>query len=131
MSTSSIETVSARVANADNSYTYTARRPLAVRWLHVVYTSTATAGNRLVTMTIKDADGNNRYSIRSGAVQAASLVRHYSFQPGVYRETAFVNNEIQVAIAEGILEAGWTLTIADENAVDAADTFVLSFQADA
>jgi len=130
MSTSSIQTLSAHVANADNSYTYIARRPIAVRWLHVLYTSTATAGNRLLSMTIKDAAGNTMYSIRAGTTQAASLARHYVFQPGIYRETAFVNNEIQVAIAPGILEAGWSLTIADENNVDAADTFDLGFQGD-
>lgn len=130
MSTSSIQTLSARIANADNAYTYIARQPIAVRWLHVTYTATATVGNRLLTMTVKNAAGEAMYDIRAGAVQAASQIRHYSFQPGVYREAAFVNNEIQVAIPEGILEAGWSLTIEDENNVDAADTFVLAFQGD-
>lgn len=128
MSTSSNEYLNGYVANADNSWSYLTRRPVEIMWAHIVYTATATVGNRLLTLQVSDSAGNDMFSVRTAAFQTASQVQHYSFQPGMFREGSFSNGEIQVAIPVGVLMAGWTLTVFDENNIDVADSFNVSFQ---
>lgn len=99
-------------------------------WAHVSLVSTATVGNRQIRMAILDDDGVERADIHAGAVQAASLTRHYLFMKGVYRETAFVDDEMHVPFPHDlILHAGWQIRIYDESAVAAAaDDMTVSFQ---
>ena len=89
--------------------------------IHVDFTSTATVGNRLITMEIYDDTNTLVSDYYAGALQAASLDHHYLFAQGIYRETTFVNGELQCPFPfETILLPGWYCKIADSNAVDAA-----------
>lgn len=99
-------------------------------WLHVTYVSTATVGNRQIVLRLYDSANVLRGDWHAGAVQAASLTRHYAFQPGIYRETAFVDGDIQVAIPDKlVIPPRWYLRILDTAAVDAAaDDMTLSYQ---
>jgi hypothetical protein len=102
-----------------------------IHWVHVRYTSTATVGNRQIRMTILDDEGTPRvrFDVHAGAVQAASLERHYEFMQGIYRETSFVDGALQVPMPHCLrLEPGWTLRIADASDVDANDDMVASLQ---
>lgn len=114
-----------------NSKTFTVPQGKTWRldWMHVTYTSNATAGNRQINMIVQDSASVERADFHAGAVQAAGVARHYIFQPGMYRETTFVDNSIQVAIPQQlILESGWKLIVKDATNVSATDDFVASFQ---
>lgn len=102
--------------------TNTNRKLIEILQVHVVLTSTATVGNRQLVMHIQDDTDTIVADYHAGAVQAASLERHYAFAQGVYRETSFVDGSIQVPFpVEGtVLLPGWDLRIYDSGAVDAA-----------
>lgn len=98
-----------------------AKKIIEVMNLHLIYTSTATAGNRQIRMAIQDETDTSVSTFSSGGVQAASLTYHYIFSRGVYRETAFIDNELQCPIPFGtILLPGWDLIVLDNAAIDAA-----------
>ena len=116
--------------DSDKSFVVPDNEMWELNFAHVLFTSTATVGNRQILMELIDADNNIVLDLAAGALQAASLVRHYAFLQGIYRETSFVDNEIQVPLPQaGFLLPGWTLRVYDENAVDAAaDDMTVSFQ---
>jgi hypothetical protein len=116
--------------DSDKTFTVPTGKTWRLDWLHVLYVSTATVGNRQLEVKITDASDVLRIDFHAGTTQAASLTRHYVFQPGIFRETAFVDNEIQIAIPMNmILPAGWKIRIYDSAAVDAAaDDMTVSFQ---
>ncbi len=100
-----------------------------LNFLHVIYTSDATTGNRQIMLEIIDSDGNVLANHVAGAVQAASLVRHYSFIQGIYRETSFIGDEIQVPIPQDLyLGPGYSLRVSDKNSISALDDTIVSFQ---
>ena len=74
---------------------------------HAALTSSATVGNRRFKLVVYNADGTAVSDIMSdshaGAVQAASLTRHYSLKQGIYRETAFIDDDIELPITRDLL----------------------------
>jgi hypothetical protein len=87
--------------------------------IHVVYTSSATAGNRRLLVTVQDDSDTEVCDYHAGAQQGASLARHYTYARGITRENNFVDTSLHVAIPFGtILLAGWDLVLEDSNAVD-------------
>lgn len=126
------EVSTVRTVVAANSSVQVQRSTSELIFVHVIYTSSATVGNRQLIIEIADADGDLMLDMHAGAVQAASLVRHYVFQQGVYREGSFVNDEIQIAIpTRNQFPAGWSITIKDDTGVDVADSFIVVVQTDA
>lgn len=120
-----------RVTGTGNSVVITNARAQDVRllWVHLEYTSSATAGNRQIRMALKNSSGTTHSDIHAGVVQAASNTYHYSLMPGTYRETAVVDNSIQVPFPiYYILQPGWSITVYDLNNVSGADTYVLAWQ---
>jgi hypothetical protein len=101
-------------------------------WLHASLQSTATVGNRQIVLGLYDSAAIpvNYGDWHAGAVQAASLARHYVFQPGLYRETAFTDGEIQIAIPQKLVaHPGWTIRVYDSAAVAvAADDLTIAYQ---
>ena len=98
-----------------------------IQQLHVNFSTTATVGNRFLELLLLDAEGVEAGHIHPGSYQAASLVYHYYFLPGIFRETVSEIAEtgvyvtIQVPIPqELIVPFGWSLVIKDVEAVDAA-----------
>jgi hypothetical protein len=118
--------------DSDKSWVVPSKRTWKINWLHVILVTTATAGNRQVTVEIQDADSNVLMHLVAGTVQAASLTRHYGYLQGIYRETSFVGDELQVPIPQDLyLAPGYTLRVYDSAAVDAAaDDMTVSFQAE-
>jgi hypothetical protein len=99
-----------------------------LHWFHLKYTSTATVGNRQIRAELIDQDGNVVYDISAGAVQAASNTYHYSYLPGIYRETSFIDNEIQVPFPiYFVAKANHRLRIRDVSDVDAADSIEVNY----
>lgn len=128
---SPIETTYDATANdSDKSWTVPDGEMWMLNWAHVLLATSADVGNRQINIAIQDASGNDVFDTTAGTVQAASTTRHYNFVQGVYRETAFIANEIQVPIPIGMyLPAGFTLQFYDSAAVAAAaDDMTVSFQ---
>lgn len=132
MSASSIDVNTVRETGNTIGTVHTIRRNQEPRWFHVDMTTTATAGNRNFKFNLHDREGNIIYDIRSGANQGASQTRHYNFVHSVSRETSFSggSTEIVLPLAHLMLQAGMYVTLSDENSVDAADSYTLSYQAD-
>ena len=99
-----------------------------LHWFHLIYTSNGTAGNRQIRAELLDQDGNVVYDISSGATQPASQAYHYNYLPGIFRETSFVNGEIQVPFPMFfVAKAGYRLRIRDVNNVAAGDSMAISY----
>ena len=96
---------------------------------HVIYVSSSDAGDRQMVIQVDDDSGNLLGHLVAGSVQAASLSRHYTFLQGIYRETTFVNAELQVPIPQDLyLQSGYVLTFKDDAAIAAAaDDMTVAF----
>lgn len=93
---------------------------------HVIFTTSATGGNRWLTFTIKSPDGHVIWDAHAGNKQGSSAANQYRFsQGGENRETAFIDNDILVPIPrQALLLSNYTMTLEDADAIDvAADTF--------
>lgn len=111
-----------------NTYIWpnTTGKTVSLEWIAARFTSDATVGNRQIRMyLLTDADVEVR-DTHAGAVQAASLTRHYDFSTGIYRETAFVDGAIQVPFPmKFYVPSGWKIKIADSANISVADTLPL------
>lgn len=94
----------------------------------VMLVTTATVGNRQILIEAKNTLGVVVGRISAGATQAASLTRYYMGMQGTYRETAFINGDIQLPIpSDSFLPPGFSLRIYDSAAIDpAADGMTIS-----
>lgn len=99
-----------------------------VVYAQVVLTTDATAANRRLLFGVKDPDGNLLIDSHSGAVVVASATaQHHSCMQGVYRETAFIGDSIQIPIPyDMIVPNGGTVTVTIENG-QAGDSYDVSF----
>jgi len=114
-----------------NTWTWTCPdgRNAKISWLHCAYTSDATVGNRQILLQLLDASDVIRMDTHAGAVQAASLVRHYLYLPGIYRETSFIDGELEVALPRSlVVPSGYKLKVYDSTDVSASDAMAINFQ---
>lgn len=97
-------------------------------YAQLILTTDATVANRRVICSILDASSNVLIDTHAGAVVAASQTnQHHEFMQGVYRETAFQGNALQVPISQDSwLQNGWTLRFNIEAGV-AGDSFTVNF----
>lgn len=94
----------------------------------VVLTTSATVGNRLLTISVSDSSGNEIFHTHPGTLQPASKKYHYYLMPGIYRESLDttsvdpgVDGTIQMPIPEEMVwNSDWSVRIYDKYAVDAA-----------
>lgn len=123
---SKINTV--RTSVASNTHTIPFNEEVKLHWIHVVYTSDATVGNRRLQMQLlKGSDVYN--DAHAGAVQAASLVYDYNFKQGIFRETSFIDNEIEVPLPKDfIIQGNFSLKIFDKEGVSGSDSMIISYQ---
>jgi len=99
--------------------------PNAQEWIiqsiYVDYTATATVGNRQVTVELQDDSSNIIAIVKTGAVQAGSLQRYYTFAPQLpdltsFRDTSF----LMTPIPDILLDEYYIIRVYDSTAVDAA-----------
>jgi hypothetical protein len=116
--------------DSDKTFTVPQGKTWRLDWLHTILVTTATVGSRQIEVQILDSSDVLRIDFHAGATQAASLTRHYVCQPGIYRETAVTDNEIQISSPMNmILPAGWKIRVYDATATAAAaDDMTVSFQ---
>lgn len=123
-------TYDATTNDSDKTFTAPDNELWRICHAHVALVSTATVGNRQIEVEVTDADGNTVFDLVAGAVQAASLTRHYGFLQGIARETSFVGSELRVALPiDCYVVPGGSIRFYDSAAVDAAaDDMTVSFQ---
>lgn len=113
-------TRNATANDSDKTFTVGTGRTWKLQWISVDLVSTATVGNRQVDIVIGDGT-NTILTVNAGAVQAASLTRHYQFYDTAPNETAFVGTNIRNPLPFNmVLLPGWTVRVYDSAAVDAA-----------
>lgn len=97
----------------------------------VVLTTDATVANRRVRLQAIDDGSNVVFDSDAGAVVPASETNQkHDYMQSVTRETAFVENALQVPIPEEfVLLPGWTLRTSIVNGV-AGDSYEVNFIAD-
>lgn len=117
-----IERILDTTANdSDKSFTTPVGETRKLNSIFVKLVTDATVGNRTLTAEVQDSAGNVVGRISAGAVQAASTTRYYLFMQGTYRETAFINSDIQVPIPQdSYIPGGYVLRVYDSAAVSAA-----------
>lgn len=126
-----IVTVRNATANqSSKSFTVPAGEQWKLNWAHVILTTDATVGNRSIAMDVLDVSSNVLLDMTASVVQAASLTRHYQFLQGIYRETSFILDELEVPMPQDLwLTTGMVLRFRDEAAIaPAADDMTVVFQ---
>jgi len=104
--------------DSDKSFTVPAGEMWHLNSIFVTLVTTSAVGNRQIVIEVQNASGVVIGRISAGAVQAASLTRHYLGMQGTYRETAFINNDIQLPIPQdSFLPAGFMLRVYDSAAI--------------
>lgn len=123
-------TFDAALNNSNKQFVVPGGEMWKLNWAKQILVTSGTVGNRQAELLVKDASGNNVFSIKAGAVQGASVTRTYHYSKHVSHESAFVAAEMQVPIpADLYLPAGFTLQIWDSSAIAAAtDDMTVSFQ---
>lgn len=107
--------------------------PQTGKWMrvilgHVLLTTDGTVANRRVKMSVLDGSSNVLSDAHAGAVVTASTSdAHHAFMQGIYRETSFIDNDIQIPIAiECLVPPDGSMTIEIENGV-AGDDYSCNF----
>lgn len=107
--------------DSDKSFTVPAGKIWRVKWVWVELISTATVGNRQMTIQLQDNTADIIGTIKAGAVQAASITRNYMFAPYAVNLTSFVDTSfLSTPIPELILPQNFVLRVFDSTAVAAA-----------
>lgn len=107
--------------DSDKSFTVPANRVWELKWVWVELISSGDVGNRQLTLQIQDNTGDVIATLKSGAVQAASVTCNYLFAPGVadltaFRDTAFMTNPMP----EFMLPQNYIVRVFDGAAIAAA-----------
>ncbi len=92
--------------------------------------STATAGNRQMRLHVDDVVGGSGvvFITATSVTQGANEGRHYNFFSGVPRDTAFIDNSVNIPIAHELhLTPDQQITINDLNNVDVLDDYDYNF----
>lgn len=114
----------ATAGNANMDFVVPSNEQVELLYAHVILTTDANAANRYVEVSVLDENSVEIIDIHSGgAVPASQTNQHHTLMQGVYRETSFINNSIQVPIpADLVVAEGWTVRFSISNGV-AGDSF--------
>lgn len=119
----------ATAGNVVTSFSPRTGKSMSVLYGQVVLTTDATVANRRVVFSIVSDDGSTVVSdFHSGAVvPASSTAFHHEFMQGIFRETSFIGDAIQVPIPINCkVPNGWTIKVTVENGV-AGDSYTTQF----
>ena len=103
--------------DSDKTFTVPAGKRWIINSIWVELVTTATVGNRQMSVTVNSAALADLLSeVRAGAVQAASLTRNYLFATGVadltsFRDTTFLTTPLPAPLE---LDAGEVLRVRDK-----------------
>lgn len=104
--------------NSDKTLTVPDGEMWHLNSVFITLVTSPVVGNRQIVIAVMNADDVVVGRISAGAAQAASTTRHYLGMQGTYRETAFINTDIQLPIpADAFLPAGFKLRVYDSAAI--------------
>lgn len=107
--------------DSDKTFTVTTGKVWQIQSIWVELASTATVGNRQMSVAILDSDNDVLARVEAGAVQAASVTRYYLFAPTVAELTSMRNTSyLSTQIPAWVLPPGYKIRVWDSTAVDAA-----------
>lgn len=113
----------ATAGNATKTYTNDTGEAVEILFGNVVLVTDATVANRLVSLLAKNSAGNLLTEVRAGAAVTASLTAAISYHSATNRETALVNNSLQVPLPDKfVIPPAGTLTVSVAAGV-AGDSF--------
>lgn len=113
--------------SSSKTFTVPAEKIWDIEWIYIELTTTATAGDRLISIQICDSDLDVLLELVSGTTQSASTTRSYICIEGNYRETSFVNDTIEIPLPiHSFLPPGYIIKIWDKNNIDStADDMIV------
>jgi hypothetical protein len=118
-SKSYLVTTDAALDDSDKSFTATGN--WLINGVSVKYISTASVGNRVVTLILKNAAGTEVARWIAGGTQAASLTYYYNFTPCGALNTTVANLQFQIPIPWNMcIPNGYILQVIDTAAIAAA-----------
>lgn len=103
-----------------------------VQYGEVIVTANGTVANRTVRVGVYDDAGTPAefYDVHSGLAVTAGQTIHHQLMPGTYRETAAIDNSVQLPMgAKLIVLPGWRLRVSLVNGV-AGDNISCKFMVD-
>ena len=111
-----------------NPATFDFTVPVGQQWrlgaLSVAWTSSATVGERLLSVQILDGAAAVVFKTVNAVVHAESLLRFYGYGVGVALGAAFVGGALDLPLPPMALEPGWEVRVADDADIDAVgDSF--------
>ena len=107
--------------DSDKSFTVPAGKMWELTSIWVELTSTASAGNRQMTIEIQDSGSDVVMAVAAGAVQAQSLTRNYMFAPHMPDLTSFrAGDLLMTPMPPLLLSAGFIIRVYDSAAIAAA-----------
>ena len=107
--------------DSDKTFTVPAGKQWTIKSIYALLVSTATVGNRILTVLFTKADNTTVLEIRAGVAQAASLTYRYGLFPGAAFNTTVANNFSLTPIPpDFVLPAGYKVRIYDSAAIAAA-----------
>lgn len=119
--------ISATAGNVDTEITVPPDQQWRILYGHISLTTDGTTANRWIRPSIQDTDGNKHVCLCAGAAVTASSTQSTEYMTGIYRETAFINDTMQVPLpTEGWIEGGHKIDIQIENGV-AGDEYTARF----
>lgn len=116
--------IAATAGNVDTDILVPDNKTYEFLWGQIKLTTDATVANRWARIATLDPDGNNALCLCAGAAVTASKADQLcAYIQGIYRETGFINNVLQIPIAKNhLLPPGFTLHPFIENGV-AGDSY--------
>lgn len=107
--------------DSDKSFTVPAGYEAYCMSVRVELTTTATVGNRQITLLFTTGGGTTILAVKAGTTQAASLTRYYNFAIGMPDLFGFRDTSTLMTPLPGVrLPAGYILRVYDSAAIDAA-----------
>lgn len=121
--------VDATADDSDKSFSPPANETWKLNSVFVKMVTSAVVGNRQICIEVSSPAGVVIGRISAGAVQAASTTRYYLCMQGTFRETAFINEDIQIPIPmDSYIVPGAALRVYDSAAIDAThDDMTVSY----
>ena len=103
---------------SNKSFTVPITNRYRLLYAHCTLVTDNSGSARRIIMEVTKADNSRVFDTHAGATVAAnvSTPQHHEFMQGVYRESSFIDNAIQVPFPKDcILLPGWKLVFKDEN----------------
>lgn len=121
----------AQAGNAQVDFTPKENQAYRVLFGHGIVACDGTAANRRFKYTLYDENAKKVGDGHAGAVAVADDTREYSLKQGIFRETSFIDDDVEVPLPKDfVVPPGFTLRFEVTNG-QAGDVWEISLAVDA